>query len=280
VLALQSGEPGPIAQAIAGIDIALWDLQARRQALPLWQWLGGDDARVSVYASGLNPTAPERLAAVRRDDGYRGFKLKVGFGPDRDSGNLRALRRELGDDMLLLADANQAWDLSRALREAPPLAAFGLGWLEEPLRADRGWPEWQRLAAQLSTPLAAGENVTGEAGFDAAIGSGALGIIQPDIAKWGGFTGGVAVARRIVAAGRQFCPHWLGGGIGLLASAHLLAAIGGGGLLEIDANPNPLRTLCWGPLGRLQEGMATLTGEPGLGAPPDLAVLRDFAVTH
>ena len=68
-----------------------------------------------------------------------------------------------------------------------------------------------------------------------------MAVVQPDVAKWGGISGCLPVARRVVAARRRYCPHYLGGGIGLLASAHLLAAVGGDGLLEVDCNPNPLR---------------------------------------
>jgi L-alanine-DL-glutamate epimerase-like enolase superfamily enzyme len=96
VLAIQSAEPGPIAQCIAGIDTALWDLHARRLKQPLWRVLGGHSDRVPVYASGLNPTHPEQLAAQRWAEGYRAFKLKIGFGTDRDVRNLSALREVIG----------------------------------------------------------------------------------------------------------------------------------------------------------------------------------------
>src|SRR5690606_35713729 len=96
VLAIQSGEPGPLAQAIAGIDIAAWDLVARRAGVPLWRLLGGSSDRIRVYASGLNPDGPERLAAERQSQGHTAFKLKVGFGAERDLANLAALRRQLG----------------------------------------------------------------------------------------------------------------------------------------------------------------------------------------
>ena len=179
-----------------------------------------------------------------------------------------------------MVDANQAWSVEQATREAPLLQPYAPRWLEEPLRADRDWAEWRALAAATTIPLAAGENVAGEAGFAAAIEAGALGVLQPDIAKWGGFSGLLPVARQIVAAGRSFCPHWLAGGIGLLASAHLLAAVGGEGLLEIDANPNPLRTLTCGPVAQVVEGRVTLSDQPGLGTVPDEAVLREFLVAH
>jgi L-alanine-DL-glutamate epimerase-like enolase superfamily enzyme len=82
------------------------------------------------------------------------------------------------------------------------------------------------------------------------------------------------VARRILGAGRRLCPHYLGGGIGLLHSAHLLAAVGGGGWLEVDANDNPLRSLLCGPLDRVHEGRVRLGDAPGIGVEPDLAALR------
>jgi len=279
VLALQAAEPGPIAQCIAGIDIALWDLHARRLKQPLWRLLGGKSATVPVYASGLNPTSPETLAAQKRAEGYRAFKLKVGFGTERDRANLKSLRAAVGN-LPLMVDANQAWDLDTAIEMASALEEFEPAWLEEPLRADRPWQEWRQLSKRASTPLAAGENVAGFAAFDQALESHALSVVQPDMAKWGGFTGGLAVARKILAHGLRYCPHYLGGGIGLLASAHLLAAAGGDGMLEVDANPNPLRALTCGALARVADGAATLTEEPGLGIAPDMATLREFAITH
>ncbi len=276
VLAIQSGEPGPIAQVIAGADIALWDLAARKAGQPLWRHLGGTSPRVRVYASGLNPDTPESVALERQAQGHCAFKLKIGFGAERDLANLRALRAALGDGGQLMVDANQAWTLEAALQTAPGLAAFGVKWLEEPLRADRPWADWRALAKTCPVPLAAGENLAGEAAFDAALSSGALGVVQPDIAKWGGFSGCLPVAKRVLAAGLRFCPHYLGGGVGLLASAHLLAAAGGDGMLEIDANSNPLRELTCGPLGRVRDGETALGEEPGLGVPPELEALREF----
>ncbi|KAB2920842.1 MAG: mandelate racemase/muconate lactonizing enzyme family protein [Hyphomicrobiaceae bacterium] len=281
VLAIQSGEPGPFAQVIAGLDIALWDLAARKASEPVWRHLARDGTpRIAVYASGLNPDAPEKLAAARQSEGYTAFKLKVGFGAGRDVANLKALRATLGPGARLMVDANQGWTKEAALEMLPQLEPFGLSWLEEPLRADRPWSEWRALRSRTQIPLAAGENIAGHDGFDAALAASVLGVVQPDLAKWGGFSGCLPVTRRIRAAGARFCPHYLGGGIGLLASAHLLAAAGGGGLLEIDANPNPLRTLLWGPLGRIEDGAAALSDAAGLGVTPDLDALRDFAVGH
>lgn len=279
VLAIQCAEPGPIAQCIAGIDIALWDLHARRCDQPLWKLLGGSGPRIPVYASGLNPTGPEKLAAERHAEGYRAFKLKVGFGAARDIANLHALRDTIGDCDLMV-DANQGWDLPTATGMLEQLAPFKLRWLEEPLRADHPWSEWRALAAPGIVPLAAGENLASVQGFDDALAARVLGVVQPDLAKWGGFSACLPVARKILASGHRYCPHYLGAGIGLLASAHLLAAVGGDGKLEIDANPNPLRTLTCGALNRVLDGIASLDDTPGLGFAPNLDDLTAFAVPY
>ncbi len=279
ILGLQCGEPGTVAQAIAGADMALWDLAARRLRQPLWRLFGGTP-RVATYASGLSPTQPERLAAAKREEGFRAFKLKVGFGVERDLANLRALRDLLGPDAPLMVDANQAWSVEEAVEMSAQMAQFGLQWLEEPLAADRPWAEWVRLAAQSPLPLAAGENMRGEAQFAEALGSGAFTVLQPDLGKWGGFSGCVPVGRQALAAGRMFCPHWLGGGIGLVASMHLKAAVGGPGYVEVDSNPNPLRELLAVPQPRVEEGVVTLPDEPGLGVAPDMEALRGFRISH
>lgn len=275
VLAIQSGEPGPMAQAIAGIDLALWDLCARRAAQPLWRYLGGESGRVPVYASGINPDRPADLVRAKQVEGYRAFKLKIGFGVDRDLANLAEVRALIGPDLPLMADANQGWSLASALEMVERLPAFGLGWLEEPLRADRPWHEWQSLRAAASPPLAAGENLAGPDQFDAALAARALSVVQPDAAKWGGISGCWPVIGRIRAAGLRYCPHYLGAGVGLLASGHLLAAAGGGGMLEVDANPNPLRTLLSPAVGSVHEGSIDLGEAPGIGPAPDPGALAD-----
>lgn len=278
VLAIQSGEPGPIHQCIAGLDVALWDLAARREGLPLWRMLGARDPSVRVYASGINPDSPERAAQRALAEGHRAFKLKVGFGEAVDLANLSAMRGAIGSDLELMADANQAWDLPQAIAMGSRMQPFALSWIEEPLRADSPWSEWQALAQASRIPLAAGENLLGFDAFEAACEARSLAVIQPDAAKWGGISGCLEVARRIRRAGLRYCPHYLGAGIGLLASAHLLAAAGGDGMLEIDANPNPLRTLTCGAVGRIVEGRIVLDEQPGLGAPPELERLRSFRV--
>jgi len=275
VLALQCGEPGPFAQAISGIDIALWDLHGKRRGLPLWRMLGGEQPTIRVYASGINPTGSKAMAEAALARGHRALKLKIGFDVPTDRANLDALRGLVGSGFLAV-DANQAWSLEQALAQMPMLEDFNLGWLEEPIRADCPWPQWQALRKATRVPLAAGENLAGHPAFAQVIENDVLTFVQPDVAKWGGVTGCVEVARKVRTAGKTYCPHYLGGGIGLLASAHLLAGVGGDGLLEIDANNNPLRDNLCGPVAQVIAGTVTLTELPGLGIAPDMAAIESY----
>nr|WP_145549202.1 mandelate racemase/muconate lactonizing enzyme family protein [Variovorax boronicumulans] len=283
VLAIQCGEPGTLHQIVAGVDVALWDMLARRAGQPLWRFISDREGTVSapipVYASGLNPTAPEQLAATKLAEGYRAFKLKVGFGAARDETNLRAMREVIGPDAPFMVDANQAWTLEQALQAGHAMERHGLGWLEEPMRADAPLPDWERLASAQPLALAGGENLAGTDAFDAFTASPALSVLQPDLGKWGGITGCLAVGRLAMERGKLLCPHWLGGGIGLTASFHLKAAVGGPGYVEVDANPNPLRDLLATPPFTLHDGAVLLDAAPGLGVEPDLLATRDFLVS-
>ena len=274
VLALQSGEPGPMAQVISGVDLALWDLCARRAGLPLFRLLGGQQARVPVYASGINPEGALAVVQRKHAQGYRAFKLKIGFDDAQDIANLAALRSWLGPEAALMADVNQAWDLPHALAMLPQLGAYRLGWLEEPLRTDSSLADWQQLRSQSGIPLAAGENLIGAPRFEQALQSQAFGVLQPDIAKWGGISGCWPVIQTIRESGVRFCPHYLGAGIGLMASAHVLAAAGGDGMLEVDANDNLLRSLLAPPFAQVVDGCITLDETPGIGVTPDIAALQ------
>lgn len=277
ILGLQTGEPGPIAQALAGVDIALWDLAARRAGVPIRRLLNSEAGdTITAYASGIHPASLDETVHAMRARGYRSYKLKVGFGIENDKAAVRRLREMLlgGESMML--DANQAWEPIAAAEIMPHLAELAPDWMEEPLAADQPWSEWLKLVQCSPVPLAAGENLRGHAEFDAAIDSGALAVVQPDMCKWGGFSGCVSVARRIVECGLIYCPHFLGAGIGLMASAQLLAAVGGRGKLEVDSNPNPLRELLAQPQPAVVDGVMRLPDTPGLGVEPDLERAADW----
>ena len=264
VLRVQSGDAGALSAAAAGLDLAIHDLRARKRGLPLWRALGGtEDSPVPVYGSGINP-GPGAFDTVERlrTQGWRAFKIKVGFGAATDLGTLRPIARALGNGERLMVDVNQGWDLRTACTMAPKLAEFGLHWIEEPLAADRPTAEWTQVAAAAPTQIAAGENLRGAGPFQEMIDSGLFGTVQPD------------------AAGRTYCPHFLGGALGLLHSLHLLAAVRGPGLLEVDANANPLREGLLGDLLTVRDGCVSLPGGQGLGLEPDIKSLAPLQTLY
>lgn len=276
VMALQTGEIGPIAQMIAGIDIALWDLAARRDGVPLYRALGGAPRdSVPVYATGINPDQPEKFAAARYAEGHRAFKLKTGFDNARDLRNLRAMREAVGKDAVLTCDANQALSVDAAIEFARAAGPIGLQWFEEAIRVDAPSAQWHALADSSPIPLAGGENFQGSQ-FDDAIADNVLRVLQPDVTKWGGITGNFHVAQATVAAGKRYCPHFFGGGVSILSSLHLLAAAGGTGLLEYDCHPNAGRELVVGDLLPVTDGRVPVPTGPGLGATPDVVRLDQY----
>ncbi len=277
---LQAGEPGAFAAALSGADLALHDLAARRAGIPLWRHLGGEDGSpVPVYASGLNPDAQAlNQVEAARDDQHRSFKIKIGFGEARDLATLRPVFAGLKTGERVMVDINQGWELRTATRMVDVLSEFPLSWIEEPLAADRPSWEWSHVAGASRAPIAAGENIRGALEFHTALREHHLGFVQPDCCKWGGLSATLPVARAIVASGRAYCPHFLAGGIGQLASLHLLAAVRGDGLLETDANPNPLRSRLIDPVLKIRDGTVMPPTTPGLGIERDIDSLSDFVV--
>ncbi|MGB7242882.1 MAG: mandelate racemase/muconate lactonizing enzyme family protein [Sulfitobacter sp.] len=266
IRAVQCGEEGPFAQVIAGLDIAVWDMTARRAGTPLRRLIR-DDApdRVPAYASGIQISAAGDLMPRARAQGHQRFKLKVGFDMGADIAAVHDIHAGLADNELMACDANQGWSLQEAQEFIAGVSGVPLHWLEEPLPVFADAAEWQALAQNSPIPLAGGENIIGEAAFHHAISAGALSVIQPDVAKWGGITACLAVARNALANGRRYFPHFLGAGIGMAASAELLAGAGGDGLLEVDVNDNPLRTSFFEGREPVAGGMWACGDGPGLG---------------
>ena len=152
VMAVQTGEIGPIAQVIAGIDIAMWDLAARREGKPLYRLLGGAPLdTVPVYATGINPDQPEKFAAARYAEGHRAFKLKTGFDNARDLRNLQAMREAVGKDAVLTCDANQALSVESAIDFARAAAPIDLQWFEEAIRVGAPSAQWHAAHRSLSS---------------------------------------------------------------------------------------------------------------------------------
>ena len=283
-IAIQCGEPGPFAQIIGAIDQALWDMLARRCGLPLWKLLAQEipitdehaTGRVRVYASGLGPTAVGEMAAERQAQGYRAFKFKVGFGAQTDLHNFGEIRDAVGSDAIVMVDTNQGWDPQDAAARITELLPYSPTWIEEPIPADEPIETWQALAKATGAPIAAGENIRGFDNFAQALRAGHLRFVQPDVAKWGGISGCLQVGLLARELGVEFCPHWLGGGVGLAASLHLRASLGEQGWAEVDANTNPLReAVC--PL-EVRDGWVQMPDTPGIGVDPTLCGIDAYRV--
>ena len=125
-----SGRGGHATSAISAVDSALWDLKARRVGMPLWRLLGGFDPVVDVYAGGidLDFTIDALLAQADQfqEHGHRAIKMKVGRARlTEDVERVRSMRRHLGDDFPLMADANMRWSSDQAVRASRALVAQG-----------------------------------------------------------------------------------------------------------------------------------------------------------
>lgn len=209
----EAGGGGITTIALAGVDLALWDLQARRESAALTELLGRRHDRLAAYGSGVNLhySLDDLLAQVQRwtAAGYRAVKIKVGKSDlAEDLDRVAAVRDVLGADRQLFIDANQRWDLDAATRAIPALAAYDIGWIEEPLRADdlAGHTELQQ---RIDVPVALGENVHTVHRFRDFLDAGAVDIVQPNIVRVGGITPFLRIAELVQERGAQLAPHLL-----------------------------------------------------------------------
>lgn len=207
------GRSGVAVQAIAALDIALWDLKAKRAGLPLAKLLGGHRDAVRTYnTSGgflqADIAEVKENASRAMESGIGGIKLKVGL-PDEQADLLRvrAMREHLGDDTPLMVDANQQWDRVRALRIGRTLEEFHLTWIEEPLDAYDAQGH-AALTRALDTPIATGEMLSSVAEHRTLIESQACDILQPDAPRVGGITPFLQLATLADVAGLDLAPHF------------------------------------------------------------------------
>jgi L-alanine-DL-glutamate epimerase-like enolase superfamily enzyme len=186
------GRGGPVSLAISAVDIALWDLKARRAGQPLWRLLGGHDPRVPCYAGGIDLDFTVDDLLRQADDnlgrGFRALKMKVGRARLReDVERVAAMRRHLGGDTPLMVDANMKWTADEAIRAARALAPFDPVWLEEPTAAD-DVAGHARIVREGGLPVAAGENLHTLWEFQQLIGAGGVTYPEPDVTNCGGVT--------------------------------------------------------------------------------------------
>ncbi len=207
------GRSGVATQALAAIDIALYDLKAKRAGLPLAKLLGSYRDSVQTYnTSGgfLNATLEEvkERATQSINDGIGGIKIKVGL-PDskEDLRRVAGVREHIGWDVPLMVDANQQWDRATALRMGRQLEEFNLIWIEEPLDA-YDFEGHAHLAQVLDTPIATGEMLASVAEHKGLINANSCDIIQPDAPRVGGITQFLRLAALADERGLGLAPHF------------------------------------------------------------------------
>jgi D-galactarolactone cycloisomerase len=265
--------------ALSGIDVALWDILGKVRGVPVYQLLGGKCRdRVPVYATALYPEAPEKVAARARafaDQGFHGVKIKVGFDLDQDIRIVRAVRRELGEDFIVMTDANQGYSLDVGIKAAQAFAECGAFWLEEPLFVE-DIEGHAMLREKGNVPIAVGENLHTYYAFENFIVRGAVDFIQPDVAR----AGGITEIRRIAAlAAKHNVPvsfHTWGDAVALAASVHLSAVLENAIVMELDYTYNPLREELLQQPFTVQNGCLIPPDKPGLGIELNREALRSF----
>ncbi|GAA1784459.1 L-talarate/galactarate dehydratase [Pseudarthrobacter sulfonivorans] len=207
------GRSGVATQALAAIDIALYDLKAKRAGLSLAKFLGAYRDSVQTYnTSGgfLNASLEEvkARATVLLEEGIGGIKIKVGL-PDtaEDLRRVAGIREHIGWDVPLMVDANQQWDRATALRMGRQLEQFNLIWIEEPLDA-YDFEGHAHLANVLDTPIATGEMLASVAEHKGLINANGCDIIQPDAPRVGGITQFLRLAALADERGLGLAPHF------------------------------------------------------------------------
>ncbi len=262
----EAGGGGLTTIALAGVDLAVWDAAGRASARPLSQLLGARRERVRAYGSGVNLHYPlEQLVAQAERwvaAGFDAVKVKVGK-PDvaEDLERMRAVRAVIGPDRALMIDANQRWDLDRAIRSMESLEEVRPAWIEEPLRAER-MRDHAALARRIGTPIAVGENLHTLERFAEYLDAGAAAIVQPNVVRVGGITPFLRIASLAREAGAALHPH-------------LLPELSGQVALALDGDPmvEDVEDAAFGALGALlddspvaiRDGSLTETPHTGLG---------------
>jgi galactonate dehydratase len=272
---------GMLMEAIAGVDIALWDIAGKAAGLPVHRLLGSmGRARVDAYASSINWFDDAQAEAETRDclaRGFRQIKVKIGKPVDQAIRRLELIRTVAGDAVKLSADANWAYDVDEAAKVGDAMAALDYWWLEEPI-VPENVAGYAALRARTKVRLAAGESDFTAWHARELIERQAVGVIQPDVAR----AGGISETRRIADLAHAFhvayAPHvgW-SGAICVAASLQLAAAAPNFLTYECMAFANPLReALTTAPVGDsrfLVEGQSAVPQGPGLGVAIDWDVV-------
>ncbi len=272
------GRRGLSISAIAGIDIALWDILGKSLGAPVWRLLGGRRAeRMPAYASGgwadENKIGEQLLGYIDKG-GFRAVKMRVGSmdGPvARSAARVRAARRALGPEVGLAADAHGTWTVAEAKAFCRMVEDCDLLWFEEPVTADdkQGQAEVRRASA---VPISSGESEFTRHDFRELAELRAADVLQPDLAIAGGITEGVRIGAIASAFNLRLAPHLWSGAPAFAAGLHLAASNSAGFILEYSLGHNPMLHDLIEERFPVQDGIVDVPDRPGLG----ITVKEDF----
>src|SRR5258708_5380934 len=223
---------GELMKTYRAVEIALLDVVARMDGLPLSQLAGGRlRDQIQLYGSAgmyMTPEGDAAEAAAVKAMGFPAYKMRPAAGPDADVATVEAMRRATGpaDGFGLMVDAHSWWrmgDKSYTPAMVADLAATmsrqQITWLEEPLPPEQH-AEYRRLRARGDVPVATGEHEPDEAGFMDLVDSGAADVVQMDVCCQGGFAMGARVVQAVRRRGLRFAFHSWGTTLEGLAAAH------------------------------------------------------------
>ncbi len=210
----QVGRKGVMIRAISAVDIALWDIKGKAQGLPLYKLLGGSPRGIPVYASGGYYRQGNALQEISNEmhsymeKGYQAVKMKIGGIPFKDDlERVHVARKTVGDDVLLMLDANGAWDNSLvAVSACRAFGEFSPYWIEEPLPPDR-YQASAKVAKEIDIPIAGGEQEYTRWGFAHLIQNNAVNVIQPNATVAGGITEWLKIASLASSLDIPLAPH-------------------------------------------------------------------------
>ncbi|NML08380.1 mandelate racemase/muconate lactonizing enzyme family protein [Sphingomonas sp. G-3-2-10] len=234
---------GPAMEALAGVDIALWDLLSKRAGKPLAEMLGGKVAPVNVYASPVpfladpNDSAAKALAFL--DQGYTALKLKIGRGVATDIAHIRAIREAMPADARLMLDANCAYERDEALALVDALAPYDITWLEEPVQPE-DFETIRMLCERSPCPVGGGENDFILSAFERLVDLG-ITYLQPNVTRALGVSGMRKLDALAKRTGVDVALHGVGTSIGVATALHCCAGLEKLTLFERNHLINPMR---------------------------------------
>ena len=277
-LFVQSGDIGSFDNINSGLDCALWDLFAKTKKIPLNKLLNADSPKhISVYASGINPSDSFEKIGVARSMGIKAFKVKIGFNHSLDMDLLRSLDDYVANDEMLMLDANQGWSIDEASKYLKILENYNFSWIEEPISALSNKNEFNNIINSTNCNLAFGENINNLDDFIFLGQNNKLKYIQPDLTKYGGISLISNLSKTIQS--NKIWMHFLGGGVGLLTSAHIMSVINPSAFLETDINVNPLRTNLLKNELKIEGGKINFNDEHGIGGPLDFDTINKYLIS-